>query len=501
MTEPRAGRPGGVRSRRGEVLYQSRLIIGGETVPAAGGATFDRVGPDASRIVTRAAAAGAEDALGAAGAAAAAFADWSARPAAERVVFMDRISEALSDNAQALRVAAKEELGATKSWIDFNIHLAKATLTQSARNAGMIGNEDLGLDAEGNRNILRRQPVGVVLGIAPWNAPVTLAIRAVAGPIALGNTTVLKGSELCPQTHQLVASCIAEAGLPSGVVNFLTSAPETAETMVEALIAHPTIRRVNFTGSTRVGRRIAELAARNLKRCVLQLSGKSPAIICADADLQAAARDVAFGAFYNAGQICMSTDRVIVPEAIADAFADLLRQETRAIAAQVVEDGGPWQGSLISAEAGQRLRSLLEDAKTWGARVVEGGSIDGTMMAPTILDNVSSAARAYSEEAFGPIVSILRVADEDEAISVANDCEFGLSAAVYSRDENHALRLAERIESGFCQINGPTVCDDPAMPLGGMKGSGYGRLGGTAPADEFTELRWISIRRQTSANN
>jgi len=474
----------------------SQLIIGGETMPAASGATFERLGPGASQVVTRAAAASAEDAERAAGAAAAAFGDWSARSPENKAAFLPRVAEALVRQRGALRAAAADELGATESWIDFNIKIACAMLSDAEKLPALIGNVPRGEDAEGHSQILRREPVGCVLGIAPWNAPVTLAVRAVAAPIALGNTVVLKGSELCPRTHQIVAQCFDEAGVPPGVVNFLTSAPDSAADLAQVLIAHPAIRRINFTGSTRVGRTIAELAARHLKRCVLELSGKAPVIVCADADLELAAQGIAFGGFFNAGQICMSTDRVIVPDAIADRLAEAILREAEALAGRRAEDGAPWQGRLISAAEGQRLRGLLSDAETWGAEVLTGGTIDGTVMAPTVVDRVTSATRLYREEVFGPIVSILRVADEEEAISVANDCDYGLTAAVYSRDEARALAIAERIESGICQINGPTVCDDPSMPFGGLKGSGYGRLGGLAAAEEFTELRWISVRRQ-----
>ncbi|MBF9031942.1 aldehyde dehydrogenase family protein [Rhodobacterales bacterium HKCCE3408] len=495
----RADRTGSLPREGGDV-FEAGLIIGGQSLAASDGATFERRGPGAPDVVTRAAAATAEDALQAAGAAAAAFADWSARPPEDRAAFFPKISEALAARRDAICAAARDELGATPSWIDFNIEVAQEMLSEAARTAAALGNRPAGTDPDGRRHLVRREPVGVVLGIAPWNAPVTLGVRAVAAPIALGNTAVMKGSELCPRTHELVIACFADAGLPTGVVNFLTSAPDQADTITEALIAHPAVRRVNFTGSTRVGRLIAMQAARHLKRCVLELSGKAPVIVLEDADLAAAARDVAFGAFFNAGQICMSTDCVIVPESIADTFAGLLVAEAEAIARQTAPDGGPWQGSLISAEAGQRLRALLADAEQWGARILTGGTIDGTEMAPTVVDGVTSAARIYREEVFGPLVSMIRVTGEDEALSVANDSEFGLSAAIFSADIDRALRLAERIESGICHVNGPTVSDNPAMPFGGLKTSGYGRLGGDAAIEEFTELRWLTVRpapRQT----
>jgi acyl-CoA reductase-like NAD-dependent aldehyde dehydrogenase len=339
-----------------------------------------------------------------------------------------------------------------------------------------------------------RQPVGVVLAIAPWNAPVILGIRSIAMPLACGNTVVLKASELCPATHHLIGEVLRDAGFPAGVVNIITNAPDDAHEIVEALIAHPAIRRINFTGSTRVGRIIAQAAAPYLKSVLLELGGKAPMLVLDDADLDAAVDAAAFGAFMNQGQICMSTERLVVDEKIADAFVAKLAAKAAKLPAGDPAKGNVVLGSVVNAQAIKRLAALLQDATGKGAKLAAGGGMEGTIMQATVLDNVDSSMRIYLEESFGPVVSVIRVDGDEEAIRVANDTEYGLSAAVFSRDIGRAMGVASRIESGICHINGPTVHDEAQMPFGGVKASGYGRFGGKAAIDEFTELRWITIQ-------
>jgi acyl-CoA reductase-like NAD-dependent aldehyde dehydrogenase len=341
-----------------------------------------------------------------------------------------------------------------------------------------------------------REPAGVVLGMAPWNAPVILGVRAIALPLACGNTVVLKASETCPATHRLIGQALRDAGLPPGVVNVVTHAAADAPAVVEALIGHPAVRRINFTGSTHVGRIIAEEAARHLKPCLLELGGKAPLVILDDADLDEAVKAAAFGAFMNQGQICMSTERIIVDEAIAVEFARRFAAFAGALTAGDPREGKAFLGSVISPEAAERIDSLVQDAVDKGAVLLCGGERQGTIMKATVLDRVTPAMRIYEEESFGPAVCVIRVRGVDEAVRVANDTEYGLSAAVFGRDITRALSVAKQIQSGICHVNGPTVHDEAQMPFGGVKASGYGRFGGRAGIAEFTELRWITIETQ-----
>jgi acyl-CoA reductase-like NAD-dependent aldehyde dehydrogenase len=338
-----------------------------------------------------------------------------------------------------------------------------------------------------------RQPAGVVLAFAPWNAPVLLGVRAIAMPLACGNTVVLKGSELSPLTHRLIGEVLRDAGFPPGVCNVVLNAPEDSGRIVEALIAHPAVRRVSFTGSTRVGRMVAERCARHLKPCLLGLGGKAPLLVLDDADVDEAVKAAAFGVFFNQGQICMSTERILVDQRIADDFIARLTAHARTLTAGATDCP---LGSMISAEAAERVHQLVADAVQKGASLLVGGEVSGSIAQPTLVDHVTPTMRLYHEETFAPIAAIIRFDDIEEAISIANDSEYGLSAAIFGRDTLRALQVAKRIESAICHINGPTVQDEAQIPFGGLKASGWGRFGGKPAIDEFTELRWISVQTQ-----
>jgi acyl-CoA reductase-like NAD-dependent aldehyde dehydrogenase len=331
------------------------------------------------------------------------------------------------------------------------------------------------------------------LGIAPWNAPVILGVRAVATPLACSNTVVLKASEICPATHRLIGEALRAAGLPPGVINVVTNAPAGASDIVASLIAHPAVRRINFTGSTKVGRTIARLAAEQLKPALLELGGKAPLVILDDANLDQAFAAAAFGAYMNSGQICMSTEKLIVDERIAARFVAQFRAKVATLEAGDPSASRAPLGSVVDAAAAARIRLLMDDAVNHGAELFEAAAPRGTLLSAAILDRVTPAMRIYHEESFGPVVIVLRAADDADAIRLANDSAYGLTSAVFSRDVARALSVAEQIHAGMCHINGPTVHDEAQMPFGGTKESGYGRFGGTAGIAEFTELRWITL--------
>ncbi len=338
-----------------------------------------------------------------------------------------------------------------------------------------------------------------MLGVAPWNAPVILPVRAVAVPLACGNTVVLKGSELCPATHGLVVETLHGAGLPKGVINYVTNAPADAAAVVEAMVAHPAVRRISFTGSTRVGTIVAQTCAKYLKPVLLELGGKAPLVILDDADLEEAVSAAVFGAFANSGQICMSTERIVVDEKIADAFVKRFAERAVELPLGDPRKGPVILGSVIDASTVERCNALIDDAMAKGAVLVCGGKATSTLMPATVLDHVTPAMRIYHEESFGPVKPVVRVNGVDEAVRTANDTEYGLSAAVFGRDIARAWAVAQRIDSGMCHVNGPTVHDEAQMPFGGVKGSGYGRFGGQAGIDAFTEMRWVTV--QTAARH
>jgi acyl-CoA reductase-like NAD-dependent aldehyde dehydrogenase len=480
-------------------MNEVNLLIGGHELAARSGAVFERRNPVSGQVVSRSAAAGAVDATAAVDAAAAAFPAWSALGPSARRAKLNKAADLLEAESAAFATLVRDETGATAGWGHFNVHLAAGMLREAAAMTSQIGGEVIPSDVPGSMAMAYRQPVGVVFGIAPWNAPIILGVRAAAMPLACGNTVVFKSSEVCPATHRLIGSVLKAAGLGDGVINVISTDVKDAQAVSDVIIGHPAVKRINFTGSSRVGRILAQLAAKHLKPILLELGGKAPLLVLADADIDAAVDATVFGAFANQGQICMSTERVIVERGVADAFAAKLAKRVAALPVGNPNEGEFVLGSVVGPATVQRVQHLVSDAVKQGAKVLCGGDANGTIMPGMVIDHVTPAMTLFREESFGPQVSITRVDSVDEAIRLANDSEYGLSAAVFTRDLARGIDVARRIESGICHVNGPTVHDEAQMPFGGMKSSGYGRFGGKAGIDAFTELRWITL--QTTARH
>ncbi len=471
------------------------MLINGLKVTAEKGAYFERRNPLDGTVATRAPAASPADALMAADAAAEAFRTWSETGPSERRMLLLKAADKLEAKLPQFVEAVAAETGATGMWAGFNVMLAAGMIREAASLTTQIAGEVIPSDVPGSLSMGIRQPAGVVLGIAPWNAPIILGVRAIATPLACGNTVILKGSENCPRTHQLIIEAFAEAGFPAGVVNYVTNAPHDAGAVVEAIVSHPAVRRVNFTGSTRVGRLIAQTCAKYLKPAVLELGGKAPLVILDDADIDDAVNAAAFGCFANSGQICMSTERIIVDAKIADEFVRKFAAKAKSLPLGDPRKPEPVVlGSVIGMSTVEHCNALIDDALAKGAKLACGGKADSTLMPATLLDHVTPKMRIYHEETFGPVKAIVRVRGVDEAIACANDNEYGLSAAVFGRDIARAFNVARKIDSGICHVNAPTVHDEAQMPFGGVKGSGMGRFGGRAGVYEFTELRWITVQ-------
>jgi vanillin dehydrogenase len=475
-------------------LARQQLLIGGRWTDAQSGKSYEQSFPYTGDAVGTAAAAGREDAHAAADAAQSAFGEWStSAPGARREILL-KAADLLTERGEQIAQLVTEETGGVFGWGMFNVSLAAAMMREAAAQTyGLVG-EVIPSDVPGKLAMGMRQPAGVVLAIAPWNAPVILCTRSVATPLAYGNTVVLKASELCPRTHAAVAQALTDAGLPDGVINVITNDPADAGDVVDELIAHPGVRRINFTGSTKVGRIIAQSAGGHLKRVLLELGGKAPLVVLPDADLDRAAAAAHFGAFFHQGQICMSTDRIVADRAVAGDLAGRIADRAQALSIGDPREAGTQIGPMINRAALERVGGLVEDAVSKGAKTLCGGEPDGACYPPTVLTGITEDMRLYTEETFGPLVSVIEVDGPDDAVRVANDTEYGLSAAVFSENVPAALELAQRIESGICHINDTTVQDEPQMPFGGVKSSGWGRFGGRAALEEFTELRWITVQ-------
>lgn len=388
-----------------------------------------------------------------------------------------------------------EEVGSSQLWAQANVQGSVKLLREAAGMTTRIKGETIPSDRPGTLSMTLRRPVGTVLSIVPWNGPILLGARAIAYPLACGNTVIFKGSETSPRVHQLLAEVFIEAGLPAGVLNFIVTDPADAAAVTEVLVAHDTVRRVNFTGSTHVGRMIAKTCAKYLKRCLLELGGKAPFIVLDDADLDGAINAAVFGAFLYQGQICVSTERFVVDEAVADAFASGFAERVSKL-----DVGIPTQapncivGPVIGSGSVARINELIKDALSKGAKLVAGAPGDSVLMQPMLVDHVTPGMNIFHEETFGPVTVIVRTKGAEQALEIANDSAFGLSSAIFTRNVSRALELADRLDAGCIHINGATVNHEPQAPYGGMKNSGYGRFDGSAVIEEFTELKWVTIQ-------
>ena len=475
-------------------MYDVQLLIDGNDCSPKGQGWFERCDPISGAVVSRAAAAGVDDAILAVEAAERAFPSWAATAPKERRQILNAAAARLRTRAADLVERIIAETGSSQGWAHFNVAFGAEILEEAAALTTQPVGEVIPSN-HGATSMAIRKPAGVSLGMAPWNAPVILGLRSIAVPLAVGNTVILKSSEICPGTHRLLGDILMEAGVPAGVVNVVSHTPQDAAAIVEAMVSHPAVRRINFTGSTNVGRMIGRVCGYHLKPVILELGGKASMVVLDDANIDAAVEAAAFGAFMHQGQICMSTERIVVDEAVADDFVQKLATKLSNIPTGEPAEGKPF-AACVDLSTVERVRRLIADAKSKGASVVVEGQAEGTLMGPTLVDHVTADMAIYRDESFGPVLAVIRVKGDDEALSVANDTDYGLSAAVHSRDLARALKIAERIDSGICHINGPTVQDEPQMPFGGVKASGYGRFGGAAGRDFFTEIRWLTIQKE-----
>ncbi|KAM0283899.1 hypothetical protein ACHAQH_002281 [Verticillium albo-atrum] len=454
--------------------------------------TFPVTSAATNKRLYHSASAQTSDAEAAVASAAAALPAWRALKPAQRRDILIKTAEIMNSRHAELAGYVTSETGATPPWADFNIKTSIEMLKDIAARASSLEGAIPTPAEEGVSALVVKEPFGVVLAIAPWNAPYILGVRAIAGPLVTGNTVVLKGPEVSPRVTWAIASCFHEAGLPHGVLNTLAHDPSDAPAVTAALIAAPDVRKINFTGSTGVGRIIGRLAGENLKPVLLELGGKAPAIVWEDADLQLAAQQCALGAFLNAGQICMSTERIVVHKSVASAFESALREAIGNIFSPAAD-----APVLIAAAAVTKNKKLIRDAVAQGARVVAGDpnadEASATAMRPVVLGGITPEMDIYKTESFGPTVSLFEVETEEEALRIANDTEYGLSSAVFTEDLRRGLRFARGIETGAVHINNMTVHDEPALPHGGAKASGYGRFNAGA-LGEWVKTKTITFR-------
>ncbi len=473
-----------------------KMYIDGKWVDSSSGKTFEDHNPFTGDVYANVPAGNAEDARSAIDAAKAAFPEWAATPpGAKRQIFL-KAADVMESRQDELVQAMMEEVGGTIGISMFQMGFVPGLFRMAAGAAYDVKGEIIPADHANSFFMAIRQPAGVVACFAPFNVPYILGSRSFTLPIAYGNTAVLKPSEDAPLTGGLLlAEIFEEAGLPPGVLNVVTSTREGAEEIGDEMISNPDVRRISFTGSTEVGRVIAEKAGRNLKRAVLELGGKDPLIILGDADVDYAIDAAAWGAFLHQGEICMSTERIIVEKSIAKEFTEKLKERAESMPMGDPTNPATAIGPLINQRALEKVHAQVEAAVAGGANLVTGGQYDDLVYHPTVVTDVKPDMLLFREQTFGPVAPIVVVSDREEALAVANDSEYGLSAGILTGDFTQALDMALRLETGMVHIGDQTVNDEPQAPFGGVKGSGYGRFGGQAALDEFTELRWINVQR------
>ena len=477
---------------------EAKQFIAGAWTGASGGATFEDRDPFTGDLVALVPAGGRPDAVRAIAAAAEAFPAWSQSPPAQRQAVFLKAADILESRRDEIVGLLARETGATFGFGMFQMSFVPGLLRQAAAAAYAPLGQIIPSDHPGTLAMGIRRPVGVVGAIAPWNAALILSARSIAAPLALGNTVVLKPSELSPVVGGLIwGEIFSEAGLPAGVLNIVTHAPGDAGPIGDELVENPAVRRINFTGSTATGRRLAEAAGRHLKRVLLELGGFNPMIILADADLDYAVNAAAFGAFLHQGQICMSARRVIVERPIAEEFTARLAEKTKTLKAGDPNEHDTVIGPLINEAALQMVKERVKDAVAKGARVLAGGEAVGPCFQATLITDVPESSEFAKHETFGPVLAVEVVDSAEEGVARANATSYGLSAAILTADTDRGFALAQQIESGIVHVNDQSVGDEPQMPFGGVKDSGWGRFGGQAVVDEFTELRWITVQAGT----
>jgi acyl-CoA reductase-like NAD-dependent aldehyde dehydrogenase len=480
-------------------VLERGLLIGGKSVPASSGNVADDISPWDGETYARVAAGTPEDISRAADAAEAAFPSWSTLGAFERREIFLKAADIMAERREDAIAALARETGASRVFSEFNVAFCIQVLREAAAAITRPMGELLATSIPGAYSMAQRIPLGVVGAISPWNAPLVLGMRSIAIPLAVGNTVVMKPSEDAPITcGLLLAEVLTEAGLPPGALNVVTNDIADAGDVVAALIGDPRVRMVNFTGSTNVGRIIGVQAAQQLKPAVLELGGKNPLLILEDADPDLAVDAAVFGAFMNSGQICMSTDRIIIHESLVEAFIPRYVERVNALTVGDPSDPATIVGPLINTRGAQRVSKLVKDAVTKGANLLTGdGTIEGpngTLIRPVVLTDVTRDMDIFASEIFGPATVIHPVDSTDAAVDLANDTEYGLTGGVITRDHSAALDVVSRVRSGIIHINDQGIGDEPMAPFGGVKSSGYGKFGGTAGIESFTEQRWVTIQ-------
>ena len=470
--------------------------IGGQALPPQGGAYFDDLNPLDDSVYAHAADGNAADVERAVQAAAQAFPAFRKLLAKDREALLQKAAALLERDRQDFIDILIDEVGSPLMKAGFEVQFAIGMLRAAAGVPRRITGQTLPSDSADRWSLSLREPLGVVAGITPFNVPMIKVIKQSAMALACGNTFVNLPSEHAPRLSLRVAQLYQEAGFPAGSFNVVLG---NGAVIGDALTGHPLVKSVTFTGSSVVGQHIAEICAKQLKKFTLELGGKSPLIVMDDADLAGAVRAAAMGTFFYQGQACMASSRILVQRGIFERFSQALAGAAAGLKGGDLRDPGTTLGPIISGRQRSRVKTHIEDAAAKGARVLAGGSFSGFQCAPTVLTDVTPDMTLFYEETFGPVTALYPFDTLEEALAMANDTPYGLSAAIYTSNINSALQAASGIHTGMVHINAPSLYDEPHVPFGGVGQSGVGREGTDCDLDAMTEWKWVTIQLPTDA--
>jgi succinate-semialdehyde dehydrogenase/glutarate-semialdehyde dehydrogenase len=474
------------------------MIINGERVDAASGATMEVRNPANGEVVDRVPKADAEDTRRAIDAAAVAFPSWSKLPPSKRSdILMSAahyVKERLNEVAQLL--TSEQGKPIRDSRIETSRFAENLEIYAGLVKGGALAGKHVPLPSQNAQGLVVRRPIGVVGAIIPWNFPLTLLANKIAPALAVGNTVVAKPASTTPLSTLRLAELMLEGGLPAGVLNIVTG---PGGVVGDEIIRNPLVRKIGFTGETGTGKQVARSAADELKHVTLELGGSDAAIVCADADLELAARNIAIGRFFNAGQACLAIKRVFVEDSVADSLIEKVAARARRLKLGSGTDADAQMGPLHTEKQRAEIEAQLEDAVALGGRVVAGGRrpagagfSHGYYFEPTVVVDVPEGARVWTEETFGPLLPIMRVRDLDEALARANSSEYGLGSSIFTRDMAKAQRAIDELEAGYTWVNAVQIAHDE-LPFGGTKHSGYGKEHGTEVLDYYTEQKSVVV--------
>jgi succinate-semialdehyde dehydrogenase/glutarate-semialdehyde dehydrogenase len=469
------------------------LFINGEWRPAADGRSFPVYDPATEQALANVADGATDDALAAVAAAAAAQPAWAARSPRERGEILRRAFELMIERRDELARLIVRENGKALRDAVAEVNYAAEFFRWYAEEAVRALGEVCRAPGGANHILVQLQPIGVSVLVTPWNFPAAMATRKIGPALAAGCTVVLKPASETPLTALAIADALARAGVPAGVVNVVPATRSSA--VVRAMLRDPRVRKLSFTGSTEVGRLLLAQAAERVVSCSMELGGNAPFIVLDDADVDAAVQGAMVAKMRNGGQACTAANRFYVQRGIASAFVTQLVAAMSALKMGNGLEAGVDVGPLVNAGACGKVHELVREAVACGARLRLGGTAvagQGFFYPPTVLDHVPHAARLLREEIFGPVAPIVEFDDDEEAVRLANDTEYGLVSYLYTKDLRRGLRVADRLDAGMVGLNRGLV-SDPAAPFGGMKQSGIGREGGHDGLLEFLEKKYVAV--------